>query len=562
MSESISIDFGPVIRAINSVNSNIGIVNNNINSVSNRVEVVRRETMQELIFLKKKLHQMDVDQKNSAALQRALTEIIRVRQELEQNFGTQKKVREHMLGILQATDLGLITESTISRCTEELMISAPEYWLAPCLIALAAWISNNQSLAERALKEACKRDREKTCLLFALITRRVNAGRKNPTNVSFKWLGEYFKLQNPKRMTSSIIAYIDAYTNGVFGEDKENICSDHIAHWMKVLEKDNTNFVEQQKAYWRNVFGAYCDTAYSSKYSALHRLCAQYPQMENYLVRIDASERDTGIKSFINSVMTSYVDTEELVKAIDDQLMKLVSNYEAAEESLRDEERYLEYVKEFKGDEKRAERIMNAIKERRYDAPIDFAKRLAQSITDNTTGVSAKKTAFRLLAPFISQAFNEFMVENKDAYPTEIDLKITDSAKLLGSSKPVVWEGKTENGENRDELVASLKQKFETEKKARVATVTDEKAEKTKKLGLILTCTVVFCVIPVGPIMFFKGKKQLKQNEADRATIRNYYDKASKESAALLNRALDERAQANELVSNFLAADGSEKINL
>ena len=565
-SVSVSVDLSPVLRAISGVNQNINVLDSHINTVNNNLETVRKQTQRELDMIKAKLLQMERDQKFTAALQRAITEVIRVRQELEQKFGTHQKVRNYMQGILQATDLALVTESTISRCTEELMLSAPDYWLAPALIALAGWISNDESLAKRALDVAYGRDKEKTCLLFALITRRVNAGRiaaKKPvTNTPFEWLGEYFKLQNPKKMKSSIIAYIDAYTNGVFGEDKENICSEHIAHWMDVLKEDNIDFVNQQKAYWNNIFGTYCDPGYSAGFDSLKRICAEYPSINNYLVRIDASERKTGIKAFINSVMTTYVDTEVLIKAIDEQLWKLVNNYEESEEALRDEETYLQFVKDYKGDEERATKRINAIKAGRYDAPIDFAKRLAQSITSGDTSISAKKTAFHLLAPYISEAFNEFMVANKDAYPSEISLKITDPAKVLGSSKPVSWEGKTVNGENRDDLAASLKQKFESEKKARVAAITDDELLKKKKLGLILTCTVVFAVIPVGPIMFFKAKKGLEQNEANRNTVRNYYDKASKDSVALLNRALDERAKANDIVNNFLAIENGETITL
>ena len=53
------------------------------------------------------------------------------------------------------------------------MILAPRYWLAPCLIALSAWINDNKELADKALKEALKRNEEKTTLFFALVSRRV-----------------------------------------------------------------------------------------------------------------------------------------------------------------------------------------------------------------------------------------------------------------------------------------------------------------------------------------------------------------------------------------------------
>lgn len=163
------IDLSPIIGAINTVNSNLSKVNDNVINVShnvvaidNRLTAVYEELSNRIEEVQKHLKKMEDDQRKAAALQRAITEVIRVRQELEQKFGTHQQVREYMLGILQATDLGLITKSTISKCTEQLMISAPKYWLAPALIALAAWISDDRALAERAVKEAIKRDAEKT----------------------------------------------------------------------------------------------------------------------------------------------------------------------------------------------------------------------------------------------------------------------------------------------------------------------------------------------------------------------------------------------------------------
>ncbi len=560
-----TIDLSPIINAIKVVNNNVNRVDSNLGVVNSNLELVRKQTMNEIANIKKQLKEMEKQQKFSAALQRALTEVIRVRQELESKFGANKLVRDHMLGILQATDLGLITESTISRCTEELMISAPKYWLAPCLIALAGWISNNESLAKRAVKEAVKRDREKTCLLFALISRRVNAGRiqagKPATNTTFEWLAEYFKLQDPAKMRKSVIAYIDAYTNGVFGEDTDNICIDHINHWMETLRKDKPSFVQEQKDYWLGVFNGYCSGEALTSYAELAKISAQYDDMKNYLLTIDASQRDTGIKNFVKEIMDAPINYEQLINEIDDQLTKLVTNYEEEEVPLRDEETYFNYVKQFQGDELRAKNVMRAIANNRIDIPVDFAKRLADSIVSQGSSPSEKKTALVLLRPYISEAFKEFITANKEAYPKEIDLKISEFGNTYGGEK-FVWFGKTENAENREELVAELSSKYDVAKKATVAKITDDAANKKVKVGKILTCTLIFAIIPIGPIMWNKGKKALQENEARRNSVKKYYDVAKTQNVDLLNKALDERVAASAIVDNFLADDKNESISL
>lgn len=579
------IDLSGITGRIDRLSSNLNTINNNINSVSSQVQIVnnaiqsiRKETLSEINAVKKQIVEMMRTQKFQSALQVALTEIIRVRQELEHKFGTQKLVRDSMLGILQAADLSLVTESTISKCTEELMISAPNYWLAPCLIALAAWISNNESLAKRAIDEACKRDMEKTCLLFALITRRVNAGRmqanKSTSNVSFEWLGEYFKEQRPEKMSLSIIAYIDAYANGIFGEDKDNICQEHIDHWMEELKEKNPNFVAEQEKYWENIFESYCNDAKMNQYSELKQVCQpkQFQLIANYLVRIDASERSDGIKSYVDKIMKEPVDTEKLIKDIDDQLVRLVNQYEEDEVQLRNEEERLNLIKEFNGDEERADRLIDAKrnKQRELDAPVDFAQRLSEAILDANASNSARKTAVKLLRPYISVAFNNFITANKETYPEEIQLQIKDEGKklvskingvgILAEKKEILWNGTTTNCSNREELIQSLQAEYEAVKKDRISKILDEEALKKKKTGMILTCTILGAL--VGLPMMFKGKKMLLENAQARLSIAKYYDDAAKDAVLLLNKALDQRVEINQVISTFLTDKKNEVITL
>ena len=121
------------------------------NSSLTQVTSELNELTQELNGLKASFERFMEDSKRATTLQKAATELIRVRQELEQNFGSYKVVRETMLGVLQATDLALVKKTTISFVTEELMLSTPDYWLAPCLVAVAAWIGNDRDLANGGL---------------------------------------------------------------------------------------------------------------------------------------------------------------------------------------------------------------------------------------------------------------------------------------------------------------------------------------------------------------------------------------------------------------------------
>ena len=572
------IDLSPIIGAINTVNSNLSKVNDNVINVShnvvaidNRLTAVYEELSNRIVEVQKHLQKMEDDQRKAAALQRAITEVIRVRQELEQKFGTHQQVREYMLGILQATDLGLITKSTISKCTEQLMISAPKYWLAPALIALAAWISDDRALAERAVKEAIKRDAEKTYLLFALITRRVNAGRiangEEGTDTCFLWLDHYFAMQNPFDMRTSIVAYVDAYANGVFGKDRDHICQDHINQWMKELMDGNPNFAEEQKSFWKNYIDSHSDGLRDADYQSLKAVCREYREIERYVSRIDASERtdkngSAGIKQDITNIENQPSDMAALVAAIDDQLMRLVTNYEDGEEcQLREEEKFLARVKELKGDEDRATRELEEARKRNVDLPVDFAKRLSLSVIDNNASTSEKKTALNLLRPYIVEAFGEFITEYKDSYPENIHLAIEEPAKVV-AGKSFTWSGETKNGENKEELVASLEKQYETERTSTLNRITDDAALAMKKSSNIAFCFSLFIIpIFIGISRRKKYKAMIASNEADRRAVNSYFDKTKAQSAHLLESALAGRNKANKVVADFQAKEGGEELS-
>ena len=578
------VDLSGVYRRIEDVRAE---VRSAVREITHEVNALHQESMREIEYLQQQLVEMERNARLRDALQRALTEIIRVRQELENKFGSHKLVREYMLGILQANDLGLITKSTISKCTEELMISAPGYWLAPALIALAGWIGDNKTLANRALKVAMERDEEKTSLLFALITRRVNAGRiqsgKEGTDVSFQWLNRYFSLQDPTNMKESVVAYLDAYTNGVFGEDKDHICSDHINNWIKVLMDKNPDFEKDQKDYWVNNFNGFCRNMEGEKYAALETFCPQYPQINAYLSKINAAERDNGVKDTILDIVHQEVDRKKLVESIDNQLMKLVKQYDEKEAPLRDEEQYLELVKKYEGDEEAAQAELNNIRAGRQDESVDFVQRLNEAILNPNTDGSSKKTAIYLLQNYINAAFEEFVSADKESYPEEIDLQLEVNPQRLPYATPFKWSGKTVNSENRDELVNSLAKKYDEAKAASLAKISDEKGNSTKKTGTIVTIILAIVAVvgialliiggaakvgvltPIGVIVMIigiigfviglvvrnNGVKALRQNDRDRQNINGFYDKFKKINVQQLNNALDARVEANQTVEDF-----------
>ena len=90
----------------------------------------------ELIDLKNRFLQLMDEQRRANIIQKAATELVRVRQEIEKDFGDYRIVRKTMLGVLQATDVALVRETTIAKVSEEIMLATPNYWLSPCHISM------------------------------------------------------------------------------------------------------------------------------------------------------------------------------------------------------------------------------------------------------------------------------------------------------------------------------------------------------------------------------------------------------------------------------------------
>ena len=125
---------------LSAINNGLRVIDSSVDQVNDNVKVVNDEIGK----LAQDFHDFVKDWMKDSRLQRAETRLIKIRQELETKYGHYAEIRRTASGILQANDLGIVKKDTISTATEELMLSSPRYWLAPCLIALAAWINDQK----------------------------------------------------------------------------------------------------------------------------------------------------------------------------------------------------------------------------------------------------------------------------------------------------------------------------------------------------------------------------------------------------------------------------------
>lgn len=231
-------DLSHIASRLRELGDYIDTTNGNVIAVSGQVESLRDD----LEELTQDFHAFVDVQKLSSRAQLAETRLVKLRQE---KYGHYAVIRRTTKGILQANDLAIVRQETIRAAREELMLRAPEYWLAPALVALSAWISDNEEIAQRALKEALRRDEEKTALFFALVCRRAERSAS-----ALRWAQHYLVRQDETALDRKAILIVDAYASGLLGRDTEGLLTRQIDTWIARLS-EKAGFVEEQERRWK-----------------------------------------------------------------------------------------------------------------------------------------------------------------------------------------------------------------------------------------------------------------------------------------------------------------------
>lgn len=447
------------LKAINSnlstINNNLAVIDNHVDNVDNNVSIV----FNEVTALARDFHDFVQIQIKANALSKAQQRIIQIRQEMEKRFGHYDIVRRTTTGILQADDLGIVKKDTITNATEELMISTPGYWLAPCLVALAAWINDQPELAERALKEGIKRNDEKTSLFFALICRR--ADRKS---ASLKWTQRYLANQDEENLDRKTVIILDAFASGLLGADSEGVISKQMAEWLEHLA-DKPGFVEQQTKQWSDAINLKRKPFNGNNYTYLKKYSKTWPTL-SYIM--EGALLHAEILDYFTTIFEQEDSTESLKAQLDEILNSLVTDFDDEEIPLRKEETYNQFVIDFDGDEDRARQNME-IEETAFEEHKDFTQLLtdaAMKPESSHASVSTQKFAIALSKEWVSNAYNDVVAQNRMKIPNEIEINVD------------TFNDKTTDGKDEEAIVGRFRTLIEKEKENALSTVVLSAFEK------------------------------------------------------------------------------------
>lgn len=519
---TIEHNLGAIHNDLQTLDSNVGAVNSNIKVVYD-----------EIGSLAKEFHDFVSVQQRANRLNQAETRLVKIRQELEKKYGHYDIVRRTTTGILQADDIGIVKKDTISNATEELMISTPGYWLAPCLVALAAWINDQPELAEKAIKEGIKRNDEKTSLFFALICRR--ADRKE---ACLKWTQRYLANQDEENLDRKTIIVLDAFASGLFGADTEGVISRQMNEWLQHLE-EKPGFTEKQTQQWSEAINLKRKPIDTSSYTYLRKYSKTWPVLEDIL---EGAHLHAEMLEYLIGIFEQKVSTATVREQLDDILDSLVTDFDDEELPLRKEEKFEQFIVDFRGDESRARQNMN-VEQTAFETHKDFTQLLTDAAMKQETAhssVSTQKFAFALSRDWVMNAYNDVVAQNRMKIPNEIEINVD------------TFNDTTVDGQNENELLERFSTLVSSERDAELATCVMSSFEQfclyggiaVGVIGLVMLLFgnkflgLIAVIAGVGMVLNHFSKK--KDIENKRQNIAERYEKKRSSGSEIIRATLAE----------------------
>ena len=536
----IANNLGAVHEDLRTIDSRVGKVNDNVKVVYDEIGSLARE-----------FHEFVNIQQKANRLGQAETRLVKIRQEIEKKYGHYDIVRRTTTGILQADDLGIVKKDTISNATEELMLSTPGYWLAPCLVALAAWINDQPELADKALKEGIKRNDEKTSLFFALICRRAN--RKN---ACLKWTQRYLANQDEENLDRKTVIVLDAFASGLLGADSEGVISKQMNEWLQHLE-EKPGFTEKQTKQWSDAINLKRKPISMSSYTYLRKYSKTWGQLQDIM---EGAHLHAEMLDYLTNIFEQEASTASVKEQLDDILDSLVTDFDDEEIPLRKQEKFEQFVVDFNGDEKRAQQNMS-IEQSAFDTHKDFTQLLTDAAMKPETShssVSTQKFAFALSKDWVTNAYNDIVAQNRMKIPNEIEINVD------------TFNDKTTDGENETELINKFNNLVESEKQSALSQCVLSGYEKfclygggaIAVIGLLMFATgssflgLIALIAGVGMVINHFSKK--KNVEINRENIEKQFADKRKNGEQIIRATL---AEVVDFRIEFAEKDGeSQKV--
>lgn len=478
---------------VNNINLQVDEVQSQVNDMKNNVQSLETE-----------VRNFMTEMKQSVLVNNAKQTIMMSQMEYNKKYKHRDEVRRRVVGLLQSVDINAVKKDTLETISEEIIVDNPDYWLAPALVALCYWYTDNKNLAQSALKKALSRSEEKTSFLFCLI--HMRAGR---TTTAIKWLNKYLSLQDPTNMDCKIIILLDALCSGVFNKEVTDIILGQIKQWQTQLNS-YPHYEEAQILKWKKYF---------KEKDVLKQQKENY--IDDYVLERDEINNIIHFSDFHISMLNEFKDklnnitteNDNHADKIDKLLNMLIFDYEEEELAL-------------KLDIQRSNTIINSNGENdsfdnhylNNSNRADFYTHITNICLNDDMfeiGPHTKKMAISISKNYIIKAYQNVSNPNNVKNLGDLTIVIAD------------WVGNTQDGSNEQQLKEKLLEHIKEKYQPNIDSVKLFTKEMLVSIIIALILIVVahksiFLIIAIIVIatmfnvyMYYKNykSKQLKKNE-------------------------------------------------
>lgn len=431
------------------------------------------------------------------------------------------------------------------------MISAPGYWLAPALVALAAWIRDERILADKAVGEAVRRDEYKTSLYFALVLRRYDR-----RGAAAAWLGRFYAHQDPTALDREFVVLLDAVAGGIFGPEARSITRQHTVEWLNDLAQ-KPGFVPEQERRWAVALSGLTPTTLRTAYPTLERYSPTWPAYRSSLLSAHLHAR---VRDYFSDIFEGELaPSPRLRDEVDKLLARLVTEYDDDELPLRETQREMQLIVDENGDVSAARQRMDAEKQA-FEQTSDFTQLLTNAAMHPESSGATRGTqryAVALSRDWVVAAYDAVTASARAAVPDTLTLRVDE------------WQGVIRDGSEEQSLVAALGSFLETKERDEL-----QQADRSVGAWIAIGLGIVlggyglvdgfsFLLVVIGIALLLFGISSRRSAENAKAQIRGRYATARTEGARIVKAAVAEVVDARaELMREDARAEETRAVLL
>ena len=249
---------------ISGLDGRISSVEASVFQLRERVDGLEKNVVRAVNEVQRTVNEFVTEYRRDRIVQSANNDLVEARRELSEEFGRYKEVRDLASEIIYVVQNGSISRAVIVDVTERLAIRTPQYWLAPAVLAVAAWLDHDKERYAESIAAALSLDHSKTSLFMTLLLR-----HQARTGDMREWIGAYLAGLEPTNLPTDFTVVIEAVAGRTLGADSAPHLARRMRSWYDNAASSHDAWAEEIDQWERNLLGLAAAGDYDNKFPVL-----------------------------------------------------------------------------------------------------------------------------------------------------------------------------------------------------------------------------------------------------------------------------------------------------